>query len=715
VSVASWCRACGGPAEGMGASCARCGRALDEDGPGPPRIGLVAVVDWRRARHLGVVVHESVRSVHLLAAGRNAAEMPLGAFDAAAVDVPGPTVTSAAGRLWKALAAQAAGSVAAGGLAPRWHPEAAASVAHRLATASIGARRAAARDALALGIPQVIGGLGLPVLEACWYQAWAAAAAADTPGLLGWLERLPPDGYPARVGLVLACAADLIRDRALGARAGAQLAPFTVADPDARALHAALTTESPDMIAVLGEFLPASGGAIASASAGASAIAIAGASASESAAEAADQVAGELRDLRAAMDMVFASRPDAALAAGNDLADQAGLPAIRAEALNIAAFCQYQLGDLAGALRTLGTALAGPAASPAATGLLVNASVIAAHAGSSVALPYLARIAGNEPNPALRSAACRRAVDLWKGDSDAKEYPDPLRAMVRDALNAEQDDEFHRWLLRVADTTDAAWLATEAGICSDNEDQAGAERYWRTWARAKTDGCQEDLSDVAAVLGELAGRPAPPAWVRAELRDFAHQLDEGVHVDFGAATDLVPAIEALLDAGVLDLDQRLVLAAQAGAHLAAGAAARDEVIAPEYERRLLLAVATEYGRRQAELTEDARKYVSGELAKCLTVAARAVGVAALSEWEKGTKEWNDLMGLPPSGSPDPAAARREKLRILNGLHSWVTRLQGYRTALGGLPVTESGDDLAGTLAAMTDEWSAELARLRQFV
>ena len=97
------------------------------------------------------------------------------------------------------------------------------------------------------------------------------------------------------------------------------------------------------------------------------------------------------------------------------------------------------------------------------------------------------------------------------------------------------------------------------------------------------------------------------------------------------------------------------------------------------------------------------------------MAARAVGVAALSEWEKGTKEWNDLVGLPPSGSPDPAAVRREKLRILNGLHSWVTRLHGYRTALGGLPVTESDDDLAGTLAAMTDEWSAELSRLRQFV
>ncbi|MGH3226378.1 MAG: hypothetical protein ACRDPY_48170, partial [Streptosporangiaceae bacterium] len=327
----------------------------------------------------------------------------------------------------------------------------------------------------------------------------------------------------------------------------------------------------------------------------------------------------------------------------------------------------------------------------------------------------LARIAGTDPDPEVRAAACRRAVDLWKADSYAEEYPDALRAMVRDALAAGQDDEFHRWLLRIADMTDAAWLAVGARVRSDTEDQAGAERYWRTWARAKTDGCPEDLSDVAAVLGELAGRPAPPAWVRAELRDFASQLDEGVHVDFGEAIDLVPPIEALLDAGILDLDQRLVLAAQAGAHLAAGAAGHDGVIAPEYERRLLLAMATEYGRRQAELTETARKYASGELAKCLAVAARAVGGAALSDWEARTKEWNDLVGSPPSGSPDPAAVRREKLRILNGLHSWVTRLQGYRTALGGLPVTESGADVADTLAAMTDEWSAEISRLRQFV
>ncbi|MGH3192579.1 MAG: hypothetical protein ACRDOL_36090 [Streptosporangiaceae bacterium] len=380
MSVPSWCRACGGPAEGAGAPCARCGTPLDEGDPGPPRIGLVAVVGWRQARHLGVVVHESARSVHLMVAGRHAAEMPLGALDAAVADVPGPAVTSAAGRLWKALAAQAAGSIAAGGLTARWHPDAAASVARRLATASAGTRRAAARDALALGIPQVIGGLGLPAPEACWYQAWAAAAAADTPGLLGWLERLPTDGYPARTGLLLARAADLIRDRALGSRAGAQLAPFTVADPDARALHAALTTGAADMIAVLGECLGtggADGGGDEGAGLGAAAVA--------------DRVAGDLRDLRAAMDMVFASRWDAAFAAGNDLAGRAALPAIRAEASNIAAFCQYKLGELAAALQTLGTAadrLAGPGS---ATGLLVNASVIAAGAGSSAALPYLGR------------------------------------------------------------------------------------------------------------------------------------------------------------------------------------------------------------------------------------------------------------------------------------------------------------------------------------
>jgi tetratricopeptide (TPR) repeat protein len=688
VSVVSWCRACGATAEEESSPCARCGAPFDQPDPGPARVGLVAVAGWRRARHLGVVVHESARSVHLLVAGRGTAEMPLGAFDAAAVAVPGPAVTSAAGRLWKALAAQSTANFAVGGLAPRWQADAVASVAFRLATTSVGARRAAARDALALGTPQVIGALGLPMLESCWYQAWAAAAAADTPGLVGWLERLPPAGYPARAGLLMARAADLIRDRALGARAAVQLAPFTTADPGVRALHAVLAGEPADTIAVLGEYLGPGGNAAALA----------------------DQVAGELGDLRAAVDMVFGSRWDAALAAGKDLARRAGQPAIRAEALNIAAFCQGKLGDLAAALGTLGTALDGAPAVPASEiGLLVNASVIAAATGSPAAIPYLARIAGSGADPEVRSAACQRAIDLWMGDAEAQEYPGPLRAMVRDALAARQEDEFHWRLLRLADLADTTWLALEARLRSANENQAGAERYWRTWARAKTDGGQEDLSDVAATLGELAGRPAPPAWVCAELRAFAQQLNEGVHVEFGAAVHLAPAIEALLDAGVLDLDQRLVLAAQAGAHIAAAAGGQDGVIAPECERRLLLEVAAEYGGRRAEL---AGNYVGGELARCLTVAARAVALAAQSEWETGTKEWNELVNLP-SGSRDPGAVRRAKLRILDALQLWVTRLRDYRAALDGLPRIEAGGDITGALAGLTDEWSAEISRLRQ--
>lgn len=130
-----------------------------------------------------------------------------------------------------------------------------------------------------------------------------------------------------------------------------------------------LATEPADTIAVLGECLGASGDA----------------------AELADRVDGELRDLREAMDIVLGSQWDAALAAGNDLAGRAGLPAIRAEALNIAAFCQCRLGDVAAALRTLGAALdGGPAVSPSETGLLINASVMAAAAGSPAAMPYLA-------------------------------------------------------------------------------------------------------------------------------------------------------------------------------------------------------------------------------------------------------------------------------------------------------------------------------------
>ena len=570
VSVASWCRACGVPTEGVSTACARCGTPLDESDPGLARIGLVAVVEWRRARHLGVVVHELARSVHLLVAGRNTVEMSLDAFDAATAEVPGPRSPAwpACGRLsWPS---------------PR--------TTSPSATMSIGARRAAARDALALGTPQVIGGLDLPMLEAYWYQAWAAAAAADTPGLLGWLERLPPAGLPG-AGPADGTRRRLIRDHALGARAAAQLAPFTTADPDVRAWHAVLATEPADTIAVLGGLPGRQWGR--------------GRTCRPGSRGTGRPARGHGHGLRVPA--------GGGARGGTDLADRAGrLTRDRAEALNIAAFRQGGLGDAAAALRTLEAALEGePAMSPSGTGCWLTRALSRSPRDHRARC----RISRGSPDPSRvrRCVGCVRPGDRSvDGDADSQEYPGTLRAILH-ALAARQDDEFHWRLLRLADVADTTWLALEARPRSVNEDQAGAERYGATWARAKTDGCQEDLSDVAAALGEAARRRAARTGARgvALLRRTARR---GRTRRVRCGGPLAPANEALLDAGVLDLDQRLVLAAQAGAHIAASAAGYDGVIAPEYERRLLFEVAAEYGGRRAELAETVRNYVGGELA-----------------------------------------------------------------------------------------------------
>jgi hypothetical protein len=238
MTATVWCRACGARAEQNDNWCGRCGVPLESPHPGSARIGRVVAVKGRLGHRNGVALQESAAGVRILVKGDEIFEMPLAEFDATgAVDVPGPAVGGAAGRLWKALGAQQGGALRA-----RWNAEPVAAAALEHATVSVGARRAAALDALALGSHEALAGLGLSPQETAWYQARAAAAAGDTPALLAWLERLPAQGYALRVRLLLARVADLLRDGSLGIRAAAQLAPFAAADLDARALHAALAS-----------------------------------------------------------------------------------------------------------------------------------------------------------------------------------------------------------------------------------------------------------------------------------------------------------------------------------------------------------------------------------------------------------------------------------------------------------------------------------------
>lgn len=891
VAVTAWCRACGSRTREGDSWCSRCGTGLDAPDPGLPRVGKVVSVKGRMLRRNGIALRESDAAVAVLVKGDETVEMPLPEFDSAStVDVPGPLVGGAAGRLWRAFQAQAAGTLQA-----KWDPGTvhAAAVAH--AVSSLGTRRAAALDAIAIGFPQALPSLGLSEPETSWYQARAAAAAGATPAAVGWLERLPSDTYAVRVPLLLTRVFDLLRDAELGARAAALIEAFTESDLDARALAAALAAPgAADVIGPLVTFAAAAEGADGQLAAWAMAItkperpavafpdgvptvsALDAYLASRTGAETGagvgilrlipmtlldemidrgvippklagqpgwpvgnvaylrcrltpgeateaelrsagfnaelarrsylagdagglDALPGEdaavrhyralagwragsgteglaglrpeagetlrqLARIRAAVKagetpeitdriaadptcwpllwdsalhgglglparlaeqhprfadwlelcqiqrMVFESHWPAVVDAGQALANRTALEITSDEALNMVAYAQFRQGRAATALRTLEDALSGRYT----TGLLVNASIVAAAQGPAAAIAYLERVTVSEQDQAVCSGAYQRAAALWLCDSASQEYPEELRRMVRAALSLPQPDDFHRTLLMLADHRDTEWLASADTIVrSEGSEQEGAERYRRAWARAKTEGFDESVADVAKVLCALAQPSHRPVWVRAELRKFVNDLSEVVHTDFGEAFYTVPVIEALLAGGALEPVPQIMFAAQAGAHLAVYLSENGSCVTPQDEQRLLFDTVRRYRELRPDLTEGGREYLELELARCVSAAARAVAQYAARQWDEGTNTWNRLVERQRFADANLYAINRMKTEVLDNLEPWVKRLQGYLSWMKDLPLEEPGRNLKSTMTEMAGEWSSEIRRLRQ--
>jgi hypothetical protein len=842
-------------------------------------------------RRNGIALQEAGGTVRVLIKGDETVDMPAAEFDVARpVDVRGPRVGGAAGRLWRAQRACQARALDA-----KWDPRPVMDAAQLHATASAGTRRGAALDALALGAHDVLPGLGLTPGEIAWYQARAAASVGDTAAMLGWLERLPAQGYKPRVTLLILRAADLLADPALGTRAAAQLVPFA-ADLDARTLHAALAGPGmADLIAPLVAFAVAAEGTDGRLAEWASAITatarpavpfpgalpvasaldcylrfrdgaectakvdvlrwlpvplldemidqgavprelaaqpgwaagsrayvvsrlapeeaglddltaagftaelarrhyLAGDTAALDALPAGDeavrhyralaawrsgagqpsldglrpgarQVLGEVAAARAAVQagedtaltesvaadptcwpllwhsallgalrlpgpvagqyprfaewlalcgiqrLLFQSRWEDALAAGRALAARTGLETTSDEALNMVAFAQFQLGQPASALQTLDDALGGRYT----TGLLVNASIVAASQGSEAALPYLVKITGDERDEAVRSGAVERAVELWRQDETSPAYPEALRALVRAALARPQPDELHKTLLVLTCGQDKEWLASSPALHSANPAQAAWERYQRSWARRKQDGSQEGLPDVAQVLADLVKSPSPPPWAGDELRKFVNDLDEAVHVNFGEpdAILLTPTISVLLQADVLELAYRIVFAIQAATHSAFFLSKEGSAITPAYEQ-LLFDTVRLYLQRQAELTDTEKKeYVASEVAKGVVGVSIVTADALTKEKDAIAERYNVLVQQQRYADDyQRSRIRLAKLQIVNDQYKPLRdRLSRYHVLLGQVPLDEAARKLRNDIGGVLAEWGSEINEL----
>jgi hypothetical protein len=236
--VDHWCRACGHDVDGAPSTCPSCDAPLTPPEPGPTRVGRVVVLGRALRRRQAVAVADTGGFIRLAVKPDSMREITTAEFDdLPVVPLPGPVPFGAAGRLWSAAAGRHREP-----LDGRWSSEELTERARTVAVTDLGTRRAAALDAVVLGVEHELDRLDLTAAEIGWYRARAAAAARDADALLTHLETLPPKGYRERVPLLLRCVDLLVDDPGRSERARSVLEPFST-DLQAAALRAALSTE----------------------------------------------------------------------------------------------------------------------------------------------------------------------------------------------------------------------------------------------------------------------------------------------------------------------------------------------------------------------------------------------------------------------------------------------------------------------------------------
>jgi hypothetical protein len=396
-------------------------------------------------------------------------------------------------------------------------------------------------------------------------------------------------------------------------------------------------------------------------------------------------------------------------ATGQRIADQAKAPALRAEALNVTAYAQWQLGNADEALALLDTALATHPVEAHA----VNAALIAAERGGRAALPYLADVMRLTARPRVRQAALERAIGLWLATDGGAGYPAALATMVRDALAVPQDDgEFHRTLLELSLTHDRVWLAGADGIATNGVPQARTAGYLTARAVYAERPSRETLRDLATALVTLRRLEPPPAWAGTELVHLVDELDRTLRAP-GSAVNPAPAVAILLAADALDLRTHLTLAVRAGAYLAQAAERRGRILSVDAERRLLLRPIRLYGRSRADLGADDQPAVAATMAEHVRIAAAAAVNVAVARSGDLMDHWRRLDREP---APHYAAGRgiaARKAEILDRIDGYLRRCRPYLEAMAGLPVDEQfqrqARDTLATLAARTARARRSLA------
>jgi len=383
------------------------------------------------------------------------------------------------------------------------------------------------------------------------------------------------------------------------------------------------------------------------------------------------------------------------------------------EILNMAAYAQFQLGNDKLAADMLTEAVSGRHTEA----LLVNASIVARERSAEDAAVFLAQLYNEASDPAVGIAALVRSIELWRSDSRAAPaLPETIRDIVRTALTRPLADAELDSLLSVARNYDAEWLASAPLISTGSPSQRWRAQFHITFARVNLAEYQETMRDLAVSLVDARQQLGSEKWIESQLEGMVNALLDSIHVPFGQAVHLVPVVTVFLEAGVLDVPQRLILSAQAGAHLAVSC--RDDGsrrLPPDGENRLLVQPVELFLAQRTSMEDGVREMVGDELQRCVAVATSAsadVTQAALNEF---ASEWDALVARERIDVQNRMSILEREKTILNRVSNEVQRTQVLAQHLARLPLDDDGRNMLGGLQSQISQWQRDLARLRSFL
>ncbi|UOZ07955.1 zinc ribbon domain-containing protein [Amycolatopsis sp. WQ 127309] len=215
--------------------------------------------------------------------------------------------------------------------------------------------------------------------------------------------------------------------------------------------------------------------------------------------------------LYAAREHLFLAQWQAGADAARECLRVAVDESVRDEAQNLLACALHNLGDHAGAVRELESALEGEH-SPA---LLANIGVVAPHLDTELAARHLARLVREAPTAAMRTAAAVRALAIWRGEGErvwegeeaGRELPTVLREPLRSIVAEDIPLADFREISLVLSRFDKAWIRRPESLARSPHAKSLEARY----ARARA---EDDLSAVIDFFASIRNWDQGPDWVR---------------------------------------------------------------------------------------------------------------------------------------------------------------------------------------------------------